>query len=159
MSRDIAAFIYPEKLIMFQNRCKEAGHIIRYSSIDRNLAEQMALYAQGRMELTEVNLYRLLARMSILKSSAENRIVTWTVESDHITDINRPRSRAADYFIVYEGKAIWDKHFDLNVNDIPDYIECGLIAKGMGLGWGGTRSKGGDFPEDKDDMLHIFVRN
>jgi len=112
----------------------------------RTVDEQAALYAQGRKNLLSVNVLRNMAGLPALTSEAQNKIVTWTLASKHIIDLNdgRPgndQSRAFDIAITPGGKPVWDVKVDVNQDHIPDYIQAGEIGESVGLRWGGRFAK------------------
>lgn len=117
----------------------EAGFII--TSVDRYITEQMALYAQGRLAVDDVNRYRSAAGLAYRIGARENRTVTWTLESKHIINPAKQESaggsRAFDIAIIKDGKAIWDTKVSVNDNSIPDYEEAGRIWVRVGGIWGG----------------------
>jgi len=110
----------------------------------RNVDEQVALYAQGRKPLDEVNRLRVLAGLPQISGSQNNK-VTWTLNSNHIVDLddgnpNNDKSRAFDIALVKDKKAHWDIKADVNGDQIPDYIQAGRIGEACGLRWGGRFS-------------------
>lgn len=66
----------------------ELGEIVRPTYVDRAIAEQFALYAQGRRGLEEVNLLRKKAGMGSIGLKENLHKVTWTMASRHITDLH-----------------------------------------------------------------------
>src|SRR3990172_4088289 len=104
MSRDLEMFVKPELIKAFKEGCIRAGHNIIITSVDRHELEQMALYAQGRKLLDEVNTKRTIAGLLPI-SESQNKIVTWTLASKHIPVIVRlddrgnpvKKSRAFDF--------------------------------------------------------------
>lgn len=122
----------------------KAGIKYTITSVDRTEAEQQALYAQGRQTLAEVNSLRISVGWAVI-TEAENKKVTWTLNSKHITNSEFPKSRAFDIVILKSGKACYDIKVDVNQNNIPDYMEAGKIGKQVGLKWGGDFSKP-DYP-------------
>lgn len=116
----------------------------------RTVDEQVALYAQGRKPLEEVNKLRVIAGLPVLKSETQNRKVTWTLHSKHLIDLDdgnpdNDKSRAFDIVITRDGKAVWDVKADVNKDNEPDYIQAGKIGESVGLRWGG-RFKSPDMP-------------
>lgn len=90
----------------------------------RTEAEQQALYAQGRNNLTKVNELREEAGMDAI-TQAENHCVTWTHYSKHLT------GRAFDIYIMdAKGQPVWES---------PLYKEAGRIWKSIDAQnkWGG----------------------
>lgn len=143
-SRDLSE-LTPSLLELYQKfniKMGESGLIHIVTCTSRSILEQMALYTMGRLPLADVNTYRRLAGLYVVHSS-ENKIVTWTLNSKHVTnmfdkDLNNDKARAFDIAILNkEGQAVWDLKVNVNENDIPDYDEAGAIGESLGLKWGG----------------------
>ncbi len=133
-----------EKYRQFDAQMAAAGIPFMITSVDRTIIEQMALYVQGRLGLHEVNKFRRAAGLFPLPTT-ENRIVTWTLESLHVTNpldssTENDKSRAFDIAILQGKKPTWDLKVSVNRNDIPDYQEAGAIWRGLGGTWGGDWS-------------------
>ena len=113
----------------------------------------MALYAQGRQSLTEVNILRKRAGLSPI-ISIENKKVTWTMASRHIINLsnddpNDNLSYAIDFGILDKnGKYVGDVKADINNDNKSDYIQLGALAKKIdsGIIWGGDFKKSKDYP-------------
>jgi len=107
----------------------------------RTLEEQKALYAQGRESLDEINRLRAIAKMPKLSPTEAKKAVTWTMKSRHLT------GRAFDIALIgVDGKTPhWNEKISINVNQVPDYLEAGIIGESVGLVWGG-RWTSPDFP-------------
>jgi peptidoglycan L-alanyl-D-glutamate endopeptidase CwlK len=108
----------------------------------RTVREQIALYAQGREKLDQVNALRKIAGLSPITFQENSRKVTWTLASKHIIDLedNIPendKSRAFDIAILRDDRPTWNLKVNVNKNDIPDYDEAGRIGEAVGLRWGG----------------------
>jgi hypothetical protein len=67
--------------------------------------------------------------------------VTWTRLSQHLPDPITGFCNAFDFCVVSEGKAVWDTKVSVDDDEIPDYLEAGIIAQSLGLEWGGVWSK------------------
>lgn len=135
----------------FVVRCKEAGIDTMFTCTARSFQEQVALYAQGRQELEEVNRLRKIAFLPPINAEMNKREVTWTLASKHIINLyddiaENDKAHAFDIVVLKNGKAVWDVKASLNENDIPDYAECGAIGKSLGLFWGGDFVKNKDYP-------------
>lgn len=116
----------------------------------RNVKVQVALYAQGRQTLEEVNTLRKIAGVAPITEEENKKKVTWTLNSKHIIDLDdgnpeNDSSRAFDIVLLKDGKASWDIKVSVNGNDIPDYTEAGMIGESVGLKWGG-RFSSPDYP-------------
>lgn len=112
----------------------------------RTYQEQVALYAQGRQGLAEVNALRKVARLAPITATDNRRQVTWTLASRHIINLydglaDNDKARAFDIVLTAGGKATWDVKADINKNNISDYTEAGKIGESVGLVWGGRFSK------------------
>ena len=134
----------------FLEMVEEKGIRIKITCTARLYKCQVALYAQGRQPIEEVNRLRALAGMrSVYASEASNK-VTWTLVSTHLvnfddTDADNDYSLAFDFVVMERAKAIWDPKVDVNENLIPDYEEVGKIAESFGWTWGG-RWRNKDLP-------------
>lgn len=118
--------------------------------------EQVALYAQGRESLRNVNAYRKLAGLPPIQEF-ENKKVTWTLKSRHIInledqDTTNNKARAFDFAILApsdtaenERSPTWDIKVDTNKSNTPDYYEAGRLWESLGGEWGG-RWKNPDRP-------------
>lgn len=120
----------------------------------RTVAEQVALHAQGRKPLDEVNQLRIAAGLPVLTSEDQNKKVTWTLQSKHLIDLDdgnpdNDRSRAFDIAITRDGKPVWDVKVDVNGDKVSDYQQAGIIGESVGLRWGG-RFKYPDMPHFED---------
>lgn len=133
--------------VEFAKKMAEAGLNYIVTSTLRTHEEQVALYAQGRQPLEDVNALRKAVGWWAIGSS-ENVEVTWTMESRHLS------GRAFDIALVLPtGKAHWNEKVDANANGSPDYAEAGLIGESVGLVWGGRfRDKHG---RPRPDMPHF----
>lgn len=140
MSRDINN-LHPKLrplVPIFIKKCKEAGVEVIITCTDRPFTTQVALYAQGRQPLHEVNRLRKIAGISPINEKQNKRKVTWTLASRHIPrlDDKDPKNdwaTAFDFAVIKNGKAIWDVKASLDNDEIPDYLECANIAKQLGL--------------------------
>lgn len=115
----------------------------------RTVDEQIALYAQGRKIVTEVNKLRQIAGLAPIKES-QNNVVTWTLNSKHIVNLDdgnpdNNKSRAFDIALVINKKPHWDMKADVNEDQISDYMQAGAIGEACGLRWGGRFPKP-DYP-------------
>ena len=120
--------------------------------------EQEALFAQGRMNIYEVNLLRQKAGMQPLAAHLNN-IVTWTLDSKHVIRledkrIDNDKSRAVDYGLLDKfGNYRGDMKADVNEDNISDYKQLGDLGMKISIElnypivWGGdpnSRFKGKD---------------
>jgi peptidoglycan L-alanyl-D-glutamate endopeptidase CwlK len=161
MTRDLNDLI-PEMVPLAQEgiyQCQARGLLIIVTSVARHYKEQFALYAQGRNPISVVNGYRKLAGLYPLRSEAENYIVTWTMKSKHLiniddSDVMNDKSRAFDFAIMSAGKVHYNVKEDFNKDKdkIPDYVEAGIIFESLGLEWGGR------WPEKQRDYPHVQWR-
>lgn len=117
--------------------------------VERTIVEQMALFVQGRLNLKNVNRFRSIAGLPLITKETENKVVTWTLNSKHVTnmfdkDLNNDYSRAFDIALLKHDRPHWDIKVSVNDNEIPDYQEIGAIGESCGLVWGG-RFKSPDY--------------
>ena len=127
----------------FAYEMARAGLNYVVTSTLRTVAEQTALYAQGRQSLAEINALRLVAGMPKLPASEAKRVVTWTMSSRHLS------GRAFDIALIgVDGKTPhWNEKISVNLNDTPDYFEAAEIGRKVGL------KPGADF----GDLPHFEV--
>jgi peptidoglycan L-alanyl-D-glutamate endopeptidase CwlK len=134
----------------FNLKMGEAGLIHVVTCTSRTILEQMALFTMGRLPTGDVNLFRHAAGLFPV-GHEENRKVTWTLNSKHVTnmfdkDLNNDKARAFDFAILNrKGQAVWDIKVSLNENEIPDYEEAAEIGESIGL-VSGARWKNPDWP-------------
>ena len=156
MSRDLNKAVPRMKSFAIQliGRAKEElGLTVIVTDVDRPYEVQMALYAQGRQSLSEVNLLRKRAGLSPI-AHTENKKVTWTMASRHIINLSNDDptddlSYAIDFGILDKnGKYMGDVKADVNKDNKPDYIQLGALAKKIdsGIIWGGDFKKSKDYP-------------
>jgi peptidoglycan L-alanyl-D-glutamate endopeptidase CwlK len=147
-SRDIK-YLHPklrEKCLQFLSECKAAGLEAIITSTGRTIADQEALWAQGRKPLSVVNALRTEAGMAPITEVENRRKVTWTMKSKHMIDPATGFCSAFDFCLLKNGKAYWDVKISVDGDEIPDYEEAGQIAMNLGLTWGGSWVKNKDFP-------------
>lgn len=101
--------------------CKAAGLDIVFTQGLRSMAEQEAIYAQGRTKPGPI--------VSHAKPG----------QSYHNYGL------AFDIAIVKDGRVTWDDKVDVDEDDVPDYVEVGEIGEQLGMEWGG-RWKRQDLP-------------
>ncbi len=142
---------------LFIKGCKDKGIDVIITCTARDFKEQVALYAQGRQPLAEVNRLRKIVGWVGLTEQQNSKRVTWTLASRHIinlddTDKTNDKATAFDFAVVKNGKAIWDVKASLDGDDIPDYLECANVAKELGLEAGAFWKKA-DYPH-----VQMFLR-
>jgi len=131
--------------VKFNYKMGEAGLIHCVTSTSRTILEQMALYTMGRLPTRDVNRFRQIAGL-IMIGDSDNRKVTWTLDSKHITnmfdaDLDNDRARAFDIAILNkQGQAVWDLKVSVDGDSIPDYEEAAIIGESVGLVCGGRWS-------------------
>ena len=121
--------LYP-KFVEWTGLMTQAGLQFGITRVGCTLDVQMAIYTQGRLPLVDVNRFRSAVGLWVL-SEAENRKVTWTLNSEHI--IKDGYANAWDFVLLKDGKANWDVKCDINQNNVADYIEAGKLAESLGL--------------------------
>lgn len=137
--------------VPFMRKVDDAKLKIGISCTARLMKCQVALYAQGRQPLVEINRLRLLAGMKEIGATEAKKIVTWTLFSKHLVnyddeDPNNDYSQAFDFFLLSGKTATWDVKTNVNKNKILDYEEIGEIAESFGWVWGGRWKKKPDYP-------------
>lgn len=132
---------------------EELGIKVIVTDVARPYEVQVALYAQGRETLENVNKLRKRAKLAPI-THKENRKVTWTLASKHIINLSNDDptddlSHAIDFGILDKnGKYMGDIKADVNKDNKPDYIQLGALAKKIDkdIIWGGDWSKSKDYP-------------
>src|SRR5512139_344984 len=110
--------------VKFNYKMGEAGLIHIVTCTSRSILEQMALYTMGRLNTGDVNLYRHAAGMKPI-SNEENKRVTWTLNSKHVTNmfdmnLNNDKARAFDIAILNkQGQVVWDLKINTNESNGP----------------------------------------
>jgi hypothetical protein len=151
MSRNYNRFEKPEMIDTFVSECAKEGLRVVITCVDRTYQEQTALYAQGREPLDVVNSYRKIAGMWLITEEENKRKVTWTMNSEHIINLEDARkdnnlSRAIDFAVLDKnGKVTWDVKADVNKDNEADYKQCALIGERVGF-YSGMRFKTPDIP-------------
>ncbi len=127
-----------EKELLMRQAAALVG--IRYiiTCTARSHQEQLALFAQGRKPVEEVNRLRVAVKLPPI-TREKNRVVTWTIDSMHIVGNGRVLSRAFDVAILKEGTKVphWQIKVDTDNDGIADYMELALIGQDLGLRAGG----------------------
>lgn len=152
MSRDLN-LLHPQLqdlVPVFIQKCKEVGHEVIITCTARDFKEQVALYAQGRQPLNEVNRLRKIVGWVGLTDEQNKKRVTWTLASRHIInldDTNKQNDKATafDFAVIKNGKAIWDVKADIDADGVADYLECAKVAQSLGLESGAFWKKA-DYP-------------
>jgi hypothetical protein len=144
------------KLKLFEKRAEEAGLEFILTCTARDIRDQLALYAQGRMRLSFVNELRKLAGMAPIDWTTNQKKVTWTLNSRHVVDLSKgEKATAFDIALkTASGRGVhWDIKADVNGNEEADYDELGRIGRECGLTWGGDfKNKHG---EPRPDRPHF----
>lgn len=135
----------------FKNKMDDAKINFIVTCTAREVKEQVALYAQGRQPLNEVNILRKMAKLPSITDKENKNKVTNTLKSKHLIDLDddileNNKSRAFDIAITKDSKPVWDIKVDVNSNEIPDYLEAGKIGESVGLKWGGSWKNFKDYP-------------
>jgi hypothetical protein len=158
MTRDITDFERPdlaqEGLEKSNFYLKQRGKQVRVICVARNYKEQIALYAQGREPLEDVNAKRAMAGLPKITKEENEYRVTWTLGSPHVVNLDDARrdndkSRAFDFglFSLSDGAYL---------KDDPDYI---VVANIMSMVPG--LKSGKDFKDrsgkPRPDYPHVEV--
>ena len=140
-----------KKIARFSSAMQAAALPFAITCTARTNLEQIALYAQGRESLYQINAFRAAAGLGAISEAESKRKVTWTTKSRHIIGKGiREKAEAFDIVLLRQGRASWDIKADVNDDEIPDYEEAGKIGKSCGLKWGGSFSTP-DMPHFEDD--------
>jgi len=123
------------------------------TSVARLFEVQVALYAQGRNTLENVNKLRIRAKLAPITHKENKYKVTWTLASRHIINLSNDDptdnlSHAIDFGILDKnGKYMGDVKADVNNDNKSDYIQLGLLAKKVDseIIWGGNWKKSKDY--------------
>ena len=135
------------KYLAFKEEMGKANLSFIITCVSRTILEQISLYVQGRLGIQDVNRFRWIAGLPLMQKEEDNNIVTWTLNSMHVTnmldeDLNNDYSRAFDIAIITStGSVIWNIKVDTNQSKVPDYDEAGIIGETVGLVWGGRWKK------------------
>lgn len=127
MSDVNTAMLHPElvqKMLALQLKCADVGIYIKFSEGYRTVAEQDALYAQGR---TKPGHIVTNARGASLSSQHQ-----WGI--------------AVDFYLDMDVDGDGDKADDAFNNDLHFFNLVGTYAKQIGLGWGGEWKSFKDLP-------------
>ena len=133
---------------------EELGIRVIVTDVSRLFEVQVALYAQGRETLENVNKLRKRANLAPITNKENKNKVTWTLASRHIInlsndDITDDLSHAIDFGILDKnGKYMGDVKADVNRDNKFDYIQLGHLAKKVDseIIWGGDWKKSKDYP-------------
>jgi len=152
-TRDIAYLdpVMRGKIPDFLEEVKQSGISIIITCTARLAQAQMALYAQGRQSLDEINRLRKIVNLYTLGPAEAKKKVTNTLLSKHLVnfdnwDPNDDYSQAFDFAIMSGKKADYNLKVNVNKNQIPDYEEVGIIAESYGWEWGGRWKNFPDYP-------------
>ncbi len=125
MDRDINALvpIVREKFLQLRAEAGKQGLEFVATYTLRTEAEQLALFAQGRENIDEVNRLRKNAGLPSITAEQNRRIVTRLLTASHMFGC------AFDIAVLKDGKIDWQ--------DIAAYKRLGAVGESLGLRWGG----------------------
>jgi hypothetical protein len=163
MKPNVLDLIVPAQEVfkVFDAAMMTAGLLYKVTCIKRTTEEQIALYAQGRQNLSVVNELRRVAGLYELTDKENKRPVTWTLKSRHLPlDASNPivkkypvflgKCLAWDIVIKKDFKNVtWDLKADIDKDDIPDYEEAARVGEKLGL------IVGARWPKNKRDWPHF----
>jgi peptidoglycan L-alanyl-D-glutamate endopeptidase CwlK len=122
--------------------------------------EQSALYAQGRLDLTTVNIMRHRAGMGLINADENKKIVT---KAPNAASTWHGFGMAFDIAITSpDGRRIdWSPTADWNNDTISDWDQVGSLADEVGLEWGGNFTNMYDAPhyQNRFGMTIAEARN
>jgi len=132
---------------------EELGLRVIVTDVARQFEVQVALYAQGRETLENVNKLRKRAGLTPITNKENKNKVTWTLASRHIINLTNDDptddlSHAIDFGILdRHGRYMGDVKADTNNDNIPDYVQLGKLGKKIDpdIIWGGNWTKK-DYP-------------
>lgn len=131
-----------ERYLLFKEKAAHLSYAI--NCVLRTYDEQLALHAQGRRSLYEVNALRFKAGMPPISAQENTYKVTWTMKSRHFPDANG-KSRAFDVVVLKNGRTPdWSRKWDEDQDGVEDYEELACIGEEVGLVSGGHEF--GDWP-------------
>ena len=144
-----------EKVLLLHEKAEKAGLSFIITCTARDTLEHLALYAQGRMPLQFVNMLRAYAGMAPIDEKANERKVTWTLNSRHVVNLLKgEKAQAFDVALKDKsGRVHWDIKIDVQDDEIPDYEQLGLLGESIGLKWGGRFKNRADEP--RPDRPHF----
>lgn len=119
------------KALLFIALAADKGIPVRVTQALRSMAEQDALYAQGRLGRVTVNKLRAKAGMPKLKSWQRNRIVTHAMPGSSWHNYGR----AFDIVPMVRGEKLLPQWAS------PWWAKLGELGKECGLEWGGDWTK------------------
>jgi len=127
------------------------GIKIRYTSTYRSFNEQNTLYAQGRMNLKELNILRKKNNLYQL-SEKENRVVTNAKggQSWH-------NYRLALDFCLLDRHNAYNMNYDINNDNEKDWMQVVEIFKSYNWEWGSEVNFRGDTPHFQKTFGHSIV--
>lgn len=166
MGRDLEKAIPEMKdfaLELIDRAESELGLKVIVTSVERLYEEQVALYAQGRATLAEVNRLRKFAGLGSIGDNENSKKVTWTMRSKHIIrlsddDPGNDLSRAIDFGILdSNGRYVGDVKADINKDTKPDYIQLVSLARMIISENDYSILPGADFKKNKDYPHYEWV--
>ncbi len=135
-----------EKYLLFKQVMDSVGNPFLLREVLRTPQVQAAYWAQGRLELAEVNALRKDAGLAPIGASENKYQITWTHNSRHFAGADGLGS-AFDIVLLKNGQPTWDTKWDSNDQDlIPEYLEAARIGHEVGLDAGGLWTKRADYP-------------
>lgn len=158
MTRDLADFERPDLartgLDNANSYLRPRGKEARAICVARNYKEQIALYAQGREPLKDVNAKRAMAGLPKINREDNKRKVTWTLGSPHVVNLDDARrdndkARAFDFGLFQLEDGVY-------LRDDPDYfVVANIMSMVPGL------KSGKDFKDrsgrPRPDLPHVEV--
>lgn len=124
----------------------------------RTNEEQVALYAQGRKQLSVTNALRAEAGMPPITDAQNSHTVT---KAANAASSFHGYGLAWDMAVLSpDGKQIdWSSKSDWNDDDVNDWLQLGELAVSMGIEWGGQWTSYPDMPHYQmtfDKTIHAL---
>lgn len=126
-SHDKLKGVNPELVRLANEAIKTSPYDFGISYGLRTVAEQTALYAQGRKTPKEVHELRKKAFMPVISDIEAGRIVTHTMKSRHFIQKDG-FGGAFDFMVFVNGKLTWEEKY---YESVGQHIEN--VAKRMGI--------------------------
>lgn len=129
-------FLHDFATELIQEAKSRMGLHVVITDVDRTFEMQMALFAQGRRPLQEVNILRKYAGMPEITEIENRQLVTHSMVSKHIVN-QAGLSHAIDFGI----RDPYTQQISLTKENYMDYQQIGWLGQSVGKNkiiWGGS---------------------